>query len=141
MATKRKSKTLKLQDSADQQRDDVEFIVDGEVVAFRLKLPDELGLEDLEEYIRLRRQMEQSESLEDDDERLDMILRVLRRLIKVLFYDPIPDTVLGTVNPERLFEIGDFLEERWTLSTSMKAKAKAKATAVKRGQRVPQLTR
>ena len=99
MATKRKSKTLKLKDSVDQQRDDVEFIVDDEVVAFRLKLPEELSLEDLDEYNRLRRQLEQSESLADDNERLEMVLRVLRRLIHVLFYDPVPDPVSRQCQP------------------------------------------
>ena len=113
----RQRKTLKLRDTTQQLRDDVEFLVNGEVVSYYLKLPTELGIEDFEEIGRLQKQLaEDAAEAEGSDDALASTTRIIRRMIALIFYDDVPPEVTGGLTPDRVNEIAAFLEKRWQVT-------------------------
>ncbi len=106
-------KTLRLQPPEPElERDSVEFLVDGEVVEYRLKQVIEIGFEDLAEIEQLQQSLTQLIQADNDAE-ITVASDVVSRLMDIVFYDALPPEAMTGLTVARIEALGEFMQECW----------------------------
>lgn len=118
MATGQQPDTLRLSRRAAKQRKTVEFeLADDRLESCEIKLPTEIGLADYEEIQRVMDAWEKLGNATDEDKRLATIIRLVRRMIDIFFFDKPSKEAIDNLNWEQMEELGAFLEEHYTALT------------------------
>ena len=110
MTTQREPKTLTLSTKV-VPRDRI--VIDE--AEYEIKNPEEFTLADIEEASRIAFAWEQWDATEaeaDEDKKVAMV-RIIRRWLRLTFVDSVDETVIDKLQMNHLYEIGDFLAERW----------------------------